>query len=110
MSFPEQLKRLRKEKDLKQGEVAQALNMSQQNISLYERGEAAPGIEMLIQFAEFFGVSVDFLINYTNNPCNVGIGEDALKLLEIYDSLPTDKKNISIELLRVLKDTSEKEV
>jgi len=110
MGFSEQLKELRKQMNLKQCDVAKALNMTQQNISLYESGNSTPNIESLIQFADFFNVSVDFLIDYKKNPNSFGLSNDAIKLLEIYDTLPQDKKNISLELLRVLKNTSETEV
>lgn len=110
MGFSEQLKVLRKQKNLKQCDLAKELNMTQQNISLYESGSSTPGIETLIQFADFFDVSVDCLIDYKKDPNSSGFSDDVIKLLEIYDKLPQQKKNISIELLRVLKDTSDSEV
>lgn len=110
MGFSRRLRELRKQKKLKQEDIAKELNMTQQSISQYETGETAPKIEILIQFADFFNVSIDYLIDYKKDPNNSGLSSDAIKLLEIYDTLPPDRKNISIELLRVLKDTSDSEV
>ena len=44
------------------------LNMSQNTISRYERGEREPGISELIAIADYFHVSVDYLIGRTENP------------------------------------------
>lgn len=45
-----------------------ALNMSQNSISRYETGEREADYETLIAFADFFNVSVDFLLGRTDNP------------------------------------------
>lgn len=109
MGFPDKLKKLRTTRKLKQNDVALALNMSQQSISLYECNEATPSIEALIQFADYFNVSVDYLIDYKKKPNTSDIEGDELKLIELYDSLPEDKKNISLEILRVLNSASKKD-
>ena len=44
------------------------LNMSQNTISRYETGEREPGINELIKIADYFNVSVDYLLERTNNP------------------------------------------
>ena len=44
------------------------LNTSQNTISRYETGEREPGINELIKLADYFGVSVDYLIGRTDNP------------------------------------------
>lgn len=48
--------------------LAMALNMSQNSISRYETGEREADYETLIAFADFFNVSVDFLLGRTDNP------------------------------------------
>ncbi len=53
------LKILRKEKNLTQREVAEALHISQTSVSKYERDESEPDIDMLIRMSDFFGVTVD---------------------------------------------------
>lgn len=44
------------------------LNTTQNSISRYETGEREPGIAELIRIADFFGVSVDYLLGLTDNP------------------------------------------
>lgn len=110
MSFSDNLKRLRKLNNYSQGDLAEKLKTTQQNISLYERGVVAPSIETLTQLADCFKVTVDYLIDYKKDPAHTGLSQEALDLLRIFDELPPNQKVTSIEILRVLKDTSEKEV
>ena len=62
------LKEIRKRKKLTQVKVAMDLNMSQNTVSRYENGEREPGIAELVKFADYYGVSVDYILNRTNNP------------------------------------------
>ena len=48
--------------------LAMVLNMSQNSISRYETGEREADYETLIAFADYFGVSVDYLLGRTDNP------------------------------------------
>ena len=62
------LKELRKAKGLSQLKLAIDLNTNQNTISRYETGEREPGIVELIRIADYFSVSVDYLIGRTDNP------------------------------------------
>lgn len=62
------LKELRKKKGLSQLRLATELNTTQNTISRYETGEREPGIIELIKIADYFNVSVDYLIGRTENP------------------------------------------
>lgn len=62
LEFGKKLKKFRREKDMTQDELAQALGLSVQAISRYETGAAYPDIEMLPVIAGFFGTSVDELL------------------------------------------------
>ena len=56
------LKALRKKKGISQLRLATDLNTTQNTISRYETGEREPGIAELIKIADYFNVSVDYLI------------------------------------------------
>ena len=56
------LKELRKEKNLLQKDIASAVNHSITCISDWERGKREPSIDDLIRLADFFGVSIDYLV------------------------------------------------
>ena len=58
----EKIRRLRRERDLTQEEVAAHLGVSFQSVSKWERGDGYPDITMLPALANYFGVSVDALL------------------------------------------------
>lgn len=62
------LKELRKSKGISQIRLAMELNTSQNTISRYETGEREPGIAELIKIADYFDISVDYLLERTDNP------------------------------------------
>ena len=61
------LKELRKQKGISQLKLAVDLNTNQNTISRYETGEREPGIAELIKIADYFNVSIDFLVGRTKN-------------------------------------------
>lgn len=62
------LKELRKRKGISQQRLATDLNTTQNTISRYETGEREPGIDDLTKIADYFNVSVDYLLGRTDNP------------------------------------------
>ena len=62
------LREIRKSKGISQLKMAMDLNMSQNTISRYETGEREPGINELIKIANYFNVSIDYLLDRTDNP------------------------------------------
>ena len=62
------LKMMRKEKGITQTKLAMELNTSQNTISRYETGDREPGIRELIKIADYFNVSIDYLLERSNNP------------------------------------------
>lgn len=62
------LKEIRNAKGISQLKLAIDLNTSQNTISRYETGEREPGITELILIADYFNVSVDYLLERTDNP------------------------------------------
>lgn len=62
------LKELRNKRNISQLKLALDLNLNQNSISRYETGEREAGYELLIRFADYFDVSVDYLLERTDNP------------------------------------------
>ena len=61
------LKELRRTKGISQLKLALDLNTNQNTLSRYETGEREPGINELILIADYFNVSVDYLLERTND-------------------------------------------
>ncbi len=59
---------LREDHDLRQKDIADFLNCSQQVYSNYELGQRDIPTEILIRLSEYYHVSVDYLLGLTNNP------------------------------------------
>ena len=62
------LKALREDRDIRQKDIAQVLNVSQNTYSQYETGVISLTAEVLIKLSEYYGVSIDYLLDRTNNP------------------------------------------
>ncbi len=67
MEFNQRLKDLRESRDLTQVRFAEILNMTSSTISKYERGDLEPNNDTIIKIADFFDVSVDYLLGRTND-------------------------------------------
>lgn len=59
---------LREDSDKKQIELAKYLGVSQGTYSLYERGDINIPVEALIKLADFYNVSLDYLVGRSNHP------------------------------------------
>ncbi len=62
------LKNLRKKRGISQLKLAMDLNMNQNSISRYENEVRQADYATLIRFADYFGVSIDYLLERTDNP------------------------------------------
>lgn len=67
MVYPK-IRSLREDNDYRQRELAAVLNVSQNTYSQYENGVIELTADNLIRLAEFYGVSVDYLLGRTENP------------------------------------------
>lgn len=61
------LKAIREDNDIKQKEIAKVLNVSQNTYSQYENGVISLTAEVLIKLSDFYNVSIDYLLDRTNN-------------------------------------------
>ena len=63
MSFPENLKQIRKEHHLSQEEVAEILDVSRQAVSKWEQGQGYPEVEKLLLLSKKLNISLDALMS-----------------------------------------------
>ena len=60
------LRAIREDNDLRQSDIAKMLNVSQNTYSQYETGVIALTAEVLIKLADYYEVSVDYLLDRTD--------------------------------------------
>lgn len=58
----DELKRLRKERNLTQNQLADALNVSQSTVASWEKGTRMPTTDFIPTIADFYGISLDRLL------------------------------------------------
>lgn len=68
MTFSERLVDLRKSKNLTQKQVYEAVEMSMVGYQRYEYGTREPAFQKLIALADYFNISIDYLVGRTDNP------------------------------------------
>ena len=61
-SFSERLKALRQEKNITQRALANHLNITDTAYGFYEQGKNYPNMDILIKLADYFEVSLDYLV------------------------------------------------
>lgn len=64
----ERLKECRKKSGISQDEVARCININVRTYKYYEAGGRQPSIESLVALADFFCVSIDYLIGRSDEP------------------------------------------
>ncbi len=62
------LRAIREDRDIKQKDIAKILNVSQNTYSQYETGVISLTAEVLIKLSNYYGVSIDYLLDQTDNP------------------------------------------
>lgn len=84
------IRKLRKSRDLTMKQFGKMMGVSESAISLYENNKAQPDINMMCKMADYFGVSIDFLLGYKTEETKEKTMDDKL----VYDilSLTSEEK------------------
>lgn len=67
-TFSDRIKKLRAKSGLSQSELASRINISKSALAMYETGKREPNFEIVKRMANFFDVSIDYLLGQINNP------------------------------------------
>lgn len=99
--FGETIKNLRKQHNITQAQLAQALSVGRPTIAGYETKGKQPDYDKLIRLAQFFNVSVDYLLNSGNNeyPYSERVHTDST----LESKLPYLDKNANEDLSQILR-------
>lgn len=101
------IKELRKEQSKTLKAVAEALGTSHQVISRYELEITQPDFDTLIRIANYFNVSVDYLLGRTedrqgqNLQKEKGLSENEQALIELFNCVPEDKQALVLSMIQV---------
>lgn len=88
---------LRRQKELKQDDLAQMLDVSPQAVSKWENDQTCPDISLLPNLAQILGVSVDELLSGKTSAM-----EPAVRILP-----PEERKDIKEMMLRIVVDSAD---
>ncbi len=104
----ERIKYLRKNAHLNQRELAELLKISHSTLSLYESGQRTPNDSVKIKIADFFNVSVDYLVGHKSEESVAfkNLSKSQVYLLKVSENL--DEKDLEkvfeyAELLSIKK-------
>ena len=100
--FGNNLKNLRNEAQINQKNLAAQFNVTQATISSWENGRTAPSFDQLIEIADYFDVSVDYLIgrmnidnNYVYSPA-----KNIADILELLQQTDCNERGMIFKLLK----------
>lgn len=94
MNFGERLRALIEESGLTQKEIAKRLNIAPSTMGCYVQNTREPDFSMLIRLADFFGVSVDYLLDRRTAHADTAQEDE---LLRIFRSLSPTQRALYIE-------------
>lgn len=75
-SFASRVKELRTSKGLTMEQLAKEIGSTRATISNFENGQRKPSLDMVIKLAEYFQVSLDYLVGRTDDPTFHGTKKD----------------------------------
>lgn len=117
MNFSQNLKDLRKKYHLSQVALASTLNVTQQAVGKWETGKSTPDYGTLIQLADLFHVSIDYLLGHevaqpessAGAAATASTDEEKL-LLQQYNALNSEEKasaRIYMNYMRAQREAAE---
>lgn len=112
--FASRFKELREKKKLTQEELGKILNVSRSSIALWESGRRTPGFDTAQKLADFFAVSLDYLLGRTDNPEGLTDEEEQKhieldevlshkKILFYGEPLSLEEKEAVVNVLKIIK-------
>lgn len=106
------LKELRENKSLRQSDLAEMLEITQQAYQRYERGTSEPNADGLSKLADFYGVTTDYLLGREPEPdplAMLNIKVNNQKFIDIYQELPEFQQQVLVDAMRKLSASAEEE-
>lgn len=102
----EKLKFLRQKHNKRQADVADYLGITYQAYAHYEKGRHQPDPETLKKLADYFYVSVDYLLEQKEIPENI-LTKDEAQMLDIYRGFTEQQKARALAYVTAIKQENE---
>ena len=109
MPIGERLAELRKDRGLKQKEVAKILNVAVSTVSNYETDSHEPDLTSLCRLADLLGVSTDFLLGRTDDPTSINVLKEPVyqnitkgDIIEILETISKEDCAYLVKTIRLL--------
>lgn len=111
MEFKDVIRQLRKEKGIKQSELADVFNVDRTAVGKWEQGKNKPNADMLVIIADYFDVSTDYLLGKSNirndlstnkkEPIYIdGLSDNKRALLTFAETVPEDKAAMILQVMK----------
>ena len=101
---------LRKEKGVRQIDIANMLKVSKQCYSNYENGLREPDFNTLQKLSEYFGVSIDYILGNTDVrtvlPGETPLTDGEKAVLALFKRVPQEQQALVLEMIKVALQTS----
>ena len=98
MTFPEALRRFRKDNGLTQKQVAEAIGIREAVYQRYEQNKAAPSVNVVMKIADVFKVPLDYLVGRDDDAKNT----NEFHLLAIYRNLDENNRRTLTDMANFL--------
>lgn len=101
------MRKLRKERELTQKELAEKLGIGESTYCGYENFSREPSYELLIRIADFFGVSLDYLLGHQIPGMACTMSPEELEVLEKYYHMSIHSRNLVNQLIDMIANFEE---
>lgn len=115
--FGEMLRELREERRLTQIDLANIMHISSSAISSYETGAALPPVERAMEFANFFGVSLDYLFGRSGIRYDLSILHKTIyhnktieDLIMLVNGMSENKQSLTYKMALAIGHTSDSDL
>lgn len=105
MEIYKRIKDLREDRDLKQSEIAKILNTTQSYYAQYENGKRQIPFERMVDIAEFYDVSLDYIAGRTNDKKGLSksnMSVEETDIIKKFRSLSERRKGEAIGTINLL--------
>ncbi|MDF2610693.1 MAG: family transcriptional regulator [Lachnospiraceae bacterium] len=106
MSFGTNLIKIRKSLNISQSKLGKDLGITQQMISSYEKGISSPNVELLTKLADYFQISIDYLVDHTVHGKEHELQKT--QLIQLFDNISADDRTRCLLILNTFVIDSSK--